>query len=282
LGQYIFCMPSIFEYLDYRLFLLDFYEARKKKHSYFSYRYMSGKIGLDAGYLVKILQGKLHIPEKYIDALCSLCRFSEKENAFFRTLINFNKAKSENQIKIHFEKLLSFKSPGKQRIEKFQYEYFRKWYYAAIRSLVGITRFSDDYESLSRMLTPAVSSRDVKKAIALLEKLKLIVKDESGCYTLSNAFVTTGESWRSLAIKDFQRETIRLAAESLDRHNKKERDISTATIAINKKDLFELKTKIADLRDSILKLAENSDDPDSVFQLNVQLYPLAHTKAKKS
>ena len=275
-------MQSIFDYLDYRLFLLDFYETQKKKHSFFSYRYMSGKIGLDAGYLVKILQGKLHLPEKYINTLCSFCKFSEKETAYFRTLINFNKAKSEAQIRIHFEKLMSFSSPGKQRIEKFQYEFYRKWYYTAIRSLIGICRFSDDIESLSRMLTPPVSSREVKKAVELLVKLDMIKKDGDGYYTLSNAFVTTGESWQSLAIRDFQRETIRLAGESLDRHHKKDRDISTVSVAVNKKDLPELKLRITEFRDAILKLAENSDDPDCVYQLNVQLFPMADTTVEKS
>ena len=275
-------MHSIFDYLDYRQYLLDFYENSKIKHSYFSYRYMSGKIGLDAGYLVKILQGKLHVPEKYIDAICTLCRFSDKENDYFRTLINFNKAKSEHQIKIHFEKLLSLKSPGKQQVVKFQYEYYRKWYYSAIRSLVGISRFSGDYESLARMLTPAVSPREVKKAVVLLEKLDLIRKDASGIYTLSNSFITTGQSWRSLAIKEFQHETIRLADESLDRHKKEDRDISTVTVAVNKKDLKELKARIAEFRDVILKLAEESDNADSVFQLNVQLFPMAQTMVDKS
>ncbi|MBN1758941.1 MAG: TIGR02147 family protein [Chitinispirillaceae bacterium] len=275
-------MQSIFDYLDYRLFLLDFYETQKKKHSFFSYRYMSGKIGLDAGYLVKILQGKLHLPEKYINTMCSFCKFSEKETAYFRTLINFNKAKSEAQIRIHFEKLMSFSSPGKQRIEKFQYEFYRKWYYTAIRSLIGIYRFSDDVESLSCMLTPPVSSREVKKAVELLVKLDMIKKDGDGYYTLSNAFVTTGESWQSLAIRDFQRETIRLAGESLDRHHKKDRDISTVSVAVNKKDLPELKLRITEFRDAILKLAENSDDPDCVYQLNVQLFPMADTTVEKS
>jgi uncharacterized protein (TIGR02147 family) len=275
-------MEPILDYMDYRLFLRDFYETQKKKYSYFSYRYISGKIGLDAGYLVKILQGKLHIPEKYIDSLCGLCKFSDKENDYFRTLISFNKAKSENQIKIHFEKLMSFKSPGKLRLQKYQYEYYSKWYYTAIRSLIGIVRFSGDNESLSRMLNPPVSPREVKKAVELLEQLGLIEKDPTGIYALTDTFVTTGESWRSLVVKDFQRETIRLAAESLDRHKKEDRDISTVTIAVNKKDLDELKARITEFRNAILKLAEDSNDPDSVFQLNVQLFPIAQTGTNKS
>jgi uncharacterized protein (TIGR02147 family) len=272
-------MPQLLDYLDYRLYLRDFHEAQKKENAYFSYRYISKKTGLDAGYVVKILQGKLHIPEKYIDGFCALCKFTGKESAFFRTLINFNKAKSESQVKFHFEKLLTFKNLGKERLEEFQYEYYHKWYYTAIRSLMGIIRFSGDYESLASLLTPRVSVPDVKKAVALLEKLKLIRKNRSGVYELCDTFVTTGASWRSLAIKDFQHETIRLAAESLDRHKKEERDISTVTVAINRKDLLEVKERISEFRDSILKFAGDSNEPDSVFQLNIQLFPMAQNKA---
>lgn len=275
-------MPLLFDYLDYRLYLRDFYDAQKKENPIFSYRFIGRKTGLDAGYLVKILQGKLHIPERYIDGFCLLCKFTEKEGDFFRTLINFNKAKSKAQIKGCFEKLLAFKAPGKQRLAEYQYEYYNKWYYTAIRSLIGIIQFTGDYASLASMLTPHVGAREVKKAVALLEKLALIKKDECGVYRLCDTFVTTGESWRSLAINEFQLETMRLAAESLDRHNKEDRDISTVTIAINRKDLVELKEHISGFRDTVLKLAGNSNGPDTVFQLNVQLFPLAQNKAGQS
>jgi uncharacterized protein (TIGR02147 family) len=274
-------MPHLLDYLDYRLYLRDFYEERKKENAYFSYRYMGKKTGLDAGYVVKILQGKLHIPERCIDGFCALCKFTGKEGAFFRTLINFNKAKSENQVKFHFEKLLNYKTLGKERLEEFQYEFYHKWYYSAIRSLIGIISFSGDYESLASLLTPRVSVPDVKKAVALLEKLKLVSKDRSGVYELCDTFVTTGGSWQSLAIKDFQRETIRLAAESLDRHKKDERDISTVTVAINRKDLYELKERISEFRDSILKFVGDSEGPDGVFQLNVQLFPVAYNQEEQ-
>ena len=165
--------------------------------------------------------------------------------------------------------------PGKQRLEKYQYEFYRKWYHTAIRSLIGIVPFYGDHATLADSLTPAVSVREVRKSVALLEKLELIRKDDTGRYVLSNTFITTGESWRSLVIKDFQRETMHLAEASIDRHPKGDRDVSTVTVAVNKKNLVELKSAIAEFRNSILKFSEESTDPDSVYQLNVQLFPMA-------
>lgn len=272
-------MTSLFDYLDYRTFLRDFYDAQKKENPYFSYRYIGRKIGLDPGYVVKIMQGKLHVPEKYIDGFCSLCKFSAKEKKFFRTLIDFNKAKTEDRIKQLFEKLLACKSLGKHSLDEFQYDYYHKWYHTAVRSLIGIVPFSGDFAALAAMLTPQVTVPDVKKSVALLEKLSLIRKEPSGVYALTDQFVTTGESWRMVAIRDFQRETINLAAESLDRHKKEDRDISTVTVAIDKEKLGELRERISEFRESILKLAGDSATPDCVYQLNVQLFPMASSKA---
>ena len=54
-------MPNIFEYFDYHKYLLDFYNERKKTEGFFSYRFMGQRLGIHAGYLVKVLQGKKNI-----------------------------------------------------------------------------------------------------------------------------------------------------------------------------------------------------------------------------
>jgi uncharacterized protein (TIGR02147 family) len=42
-------MPNIFTYYDYRVFLRDYIEEQKADHTYFSLRYISRKMGVDAG-----------------------------------------------------------------------------------------------------------------------------------------------------------------------------------------------------------------------------------------
>ena len=85
--------------------------------------------------------------------------------------------------------------------------------------------------------------------------------------------LTSGERWRSAAVKDFQKETINLSAQSLELHPKELRDISTVTVALSQKDLPEIRERIGKLRKSILTL-DNENEPDIVFQINVQVIPL--------
>ncbi len=272
---------NIFDYFDYRKYLKDYYENKKKQNFFFSYRYVGKKVELDPGYLVKVLQGKHHIAQKTISKFIKLCKMDENEGEYFENLVYFGKAKSEKQIKLYFEKLLSLKDAKTIKTEPNQYEYYQKWYYSAIRSLIGCIGFKGDYKSLAEKLSPKISVKETKKAIKLLEKLKFVKKQKDNTYTLTDTLITTGDEWHSIAIRQFQRETIHLAEESLTRHPKDIRDISTVTMGIHHEDLEEIKELLKEFRSSVMKFTEKSQNPDSVYQLNIQLIPLTAIKRNK-
>ena len=43
----------------------------------------------------------------------------------------------------------------------------------------------------------------------------------------------------------------------------------------------EMRQRIADFRKSIMLLAEEDQEPDEIFQLNIQLFPLTDTGSKE-
>ncbi len=266
-------MPQLPNYLDYRVFLKDYYEARKKSDSYFSYRYMARKLELDAGYIVKLLQEKVHIAEKSIPAICKLCKLSSRDSKYFETLVAFNKSKQQEQSRLLFEKLLSFKEVGAKTLRREQYEYYQKWYYTAIRAYIGCGTFTGDFVGLAKALSPAITVKQAEKAVMLLIRLGLVKKTKNS-FNVTERFITTGKHWHSLAVRTFQEEVIELARQSLQRHDKALRDISTVTVSIAPDDLPEIRDRIRDFRSSILKLAGDTEAADRVYQLNVQFFPL--------
>ncbi|MBF0432472.1 MAG: TIGR02147 family protein [Fibrobacteria bacterium] len=272
--------PNVFCYFDYRSFLKDFYEHQKSEKSFFSYRYIGQRVGMDNSFLIRVLQGVLHISNKKIDKFIKLCGFNEKEASYFESLVYFGKAKTAKESKLHFEKLLSFKEVSSKELDKNQYEFFQDWYYSAIWSLLNYYPFKGDYKELSEKLTFPITLRQAKKAVKLLEKLELIVKDEKGIYKVSDLNITTGEKWFSIAIRDYQKKMMRLAEESLDRFKKEERDISTLTMNISPDALSEINELTNQYRQSLKKLANSYPKANGVYQLNIQLFPL--TKAEKS
>lgn len=268
-------VPDVLDYLDYRQYLRDIYEWRKKRgDSFFSYRYIASRIGIDPGYLVKLLQGKVHLGESSIDPTIKLLALEGKAAAFFLQLVLFGKARSDRQIQEEFQKLMALKGVGARTLDEDRFAFYQSWVHSAIRALIGIIPFRGDCADLARRLSPAVTEEEAKASVELLERLELIHRNEEGHYELTERFVTTGDGWRSLAVRTFQGQTMDLAHASLERHAPEIRDISTVTVTLSREDMPELRERIAQFRQDILRLAREGRHQDAVYQFNVQLFPL--------
>ncbi len=266
--------PNVFEYLNYSTFLKDFYDHRKIHNIFFSYRYLGKALNLDAGFLVKVMQGKLALPEKCIAPLIKICGFEGREIEYFRELVHYGRAKTPKDIKLHFERLIAVRDLEPRKVEIAQYTFYQKWYHSAIHSLLLFHEFKGDFKALAAKMSPPISVKEAKESIHLLEDLGFIRKQENGKYVVQDARITTGEKWQSAAIRNFQEECLRLASESLTRHSKELRDISTVTMTLSSKNIEEVRARIKELRQSLLHLHSEGDDPDSVYQVNIQVFPL--------
>ena len=274
-------MISVFDYLDYRQYLRDFYVQQKKTASFFSYRYIGNKVGMDSSFLIKVLQGHLHIADDRIDKFTKICGFNEKEAAYFHALVHFNKAKTEKESKLYFEKMLSTNTAKSDKLGENQYEFFQKWYYSAVWSLLDGHPFHGDPKDLGLLLAPPINPKEAKAALKLLEDLKLIERKEDGEYRAVGLNLTTGKEWRSVAITQYQREMIKLAEESLERFRKEERDVSTLTMNIPEAAMPEIRELASEFRESLKKLVNSYTETDRVYQLNIQMFPLTKKRDRK-
>ena len=269
---------NLFDYLDYREFLRDFYLEQKRKRSNFSFRFLAQKTNIDPAHIARVFQLKRHLSEKSLVPFVQLCKFSEEEKKYFDRLVAFNMARTERQAKQAFEALISLSSVKSHALRSDQYTFYTKWYYTAVRALIAMRPFTaKDGGAIARMLSPRISTKEAREAVKLLLKLGLVYAGDEGILRCADTHITTGQRWRSIAAKTFQAETLRLAGESLDRHPKEVRDISTVTIGIKKDRMEEMRQRIADFRKSIMHLAEEDQGPDDIFQLNIQLFPLTDT-----
>ncbi len=267
-------MKSVKEYWEYRDYLKDFYSEKKRENPWFSLRYMGGRVSVDPSHLLKIFQRQRHIGNSLIDVFIMHCNLTGSDAEYFANLVRFNKAKSDRDCRIFYEKLLALKGSGARTLEKSQYEFYTKWYHSAVLTLLDFYPFSGDYAALAAKVSPPITESKAKKSIALLNKLGLIRKTSHGTYCLTNKIITTGDHGHSIAVKAFQEETMRLAMEALHRHPPEKRNISTVTITISEKKLDCINEIISQFRESLLRSAREEKDPDAVYQLNVQLFPL--------
>jgi uncharacterized protein (TIGR02147 family) len=276
-------MINIFEYMDYRQFLKDCYEEEKKQKPFFSYRYISAKVGLNPGYIVKLFQGKIQLGVKNIDAFADLFHITEKKREYFVELVHFGRAKNQNEIERRFERLHSIKGLQFRTVSDSIVDFYSKWYNMVIRSILSIYPFDGkDYRKLSSMLTPSITAADARESVKLLEKLKLIKQGKDGFYRPTEEFISTGEKWTSAKIREYQKKNMELAMVSLEAHPKKLRDISTVTMTFATKDMEALRERVRQFRQDLLLMSKEASEEDSVVQMNIQVFPVALLEGRKS
>ncbi len=275
-------MKKIYSYLDYRQFLNDYFSLKKEENSHYSLRMMGRLIEMDASYLAKLLSGKRHLSPRSMPKLCQYLKFDFGEAEYFETLVYFNKARSEEQKRTHFETLLTLRKPHTTSLEGYQYAFYKKWFYTALRNLLEFYPFyqGDDYSDLGAQLSPKITGSEAQEGIELLAQLNLVTLSEDNRYELTDSAITSGTSWSSLAIKDYQIETIELSRQSLDRHPKAVRDISTVTMNVSEDEFEKITEMLQKFRSSVINYVNESEHPDRVYQLNMQMIPLCQNGAE--
>jgi uncharacterized protein (TIGR02147 family) len=274
-------MSLLFDSLDYRTYLKESFDEIRKKKPWFSYRLIAQKLKIDAGQLVKILQAQRHISERLIPSFGTFLGLNKRELEYFTCLIRFNKAKSSSDTKLYFEKLMELKDLTLPTVNPSQDRFYQKWYYSVIRVLLAFCDFDGDYQKLGNQLSPPISAKEAQDAVQLLLDLGLIEKSDDGKFKVIDRFVTGGGSWKMLTVRHFQQQTIQLSERSLISDPPDVRDISSLTISIPQEDISSFRDLIAEFRKNILRRVMEDERPsDSVYQLNIQLIPVA--KVKKS
>jgi uncharacterized protein (TIGR02147 family) len=162
-----------------------------------------------------------------------------------------------------------------RKLESAQAEYHSHWYLPVIRELVRRPDFSSDPKWVARQLRPAISAAQAKRALELLCKLGLLEPNAEGRLMQTSEIVTTGPGPLGHHIFNFHHVMLERAAEALDSLPREERDVSCLTLCVSQAKLEELKQRVRDFRQELLRTAELDDSPERVVQINFQIFPLS-------
>ena len=78
---------SPLEFLDYREYLLAFFEYRKANAPWYSYKVFGDGVGLDQSQVFRILQKNLHISKRALPRFVEYLKLNEKEAIYFEKLV---------------------------------------------------------------------------------------------------------------------------------------------------------------------------------------------------
>jgi uncharacterized protein (TIGR02147 family) len=268
---------DVFRYLDYRAFLADLYRAQKRRG--LSYRAFSRRAGLGApNYLKLVIEGERNLTAAMARRFAEAAGLAGDAERYFCELVAFCQARSAADKATHHRRLLAFQRyRNAHRLDASHAEYHSAWYVPAIRELVTSRDFAEDPAWIARRLTPPIKASEAKRALAVLLKLGLVVRDETGRLRQSAVVLSTGPETSGLHIASYHTEMMKRAAAAIDLVPASERDISALTLCVGERGLARLKQRIQALRRELLELAEDERERCQVVQLNLQLFPLSNT-----
>jgi len=172
-------MQSIFEFIDYRQFLSEYYLNKKATSKYFSYRYFSQKIGLNSpSFLKAVIEGKRNLTRPMLERFCKALNFKEKESLYFKNLVFFNQAKTSAEKQEYYLALTSMVEGVRESLlNSDQFEVFSNWYIPVIRELVCLFDFKNDYSALASLTKPPIQPIEAKAAVELLLRLNMLERN---------------------------------------------------------------------------------------------------------
>jgi uncharacterized protein (TIGR02147 family) len=282
-------MTTVYDYTDFRKYLADYYAAKKAANPRFSYKLLANKGNFrNKGFVYNIVNGAKMLSKANVLKLSQALGHNKHETEYFEYLVAFNQAKSLKERTYYFERCNNLRGRGvgmskAQILRKDQYEFYSQWYHSAVRSLIDMHEFKDDYAWLARAVCPPISLKQARQSVRLLEDLGLIARGERGVYRLTSKSITTGPEVVSLGVTNFHIECTKLAARSIEEMPREKRNVTGLTLGISAPGYQRICEEIRTFQQKIMDIADQDANADRVYQLNFHLFPIsdATTERKK-
>ncbi|MCQ2101893.1 MAG: TIGR02147 family protein [Fibrobacter sp.] len=267
-------MKPIIEYQDYRRYMQDFYEERKKK-SAFTWREFSKIAGFSSpSYLKLVCDGKSSLSRVGLPRVANALGLTGFEYDYFELLVEFGNVKDDEKKKAIFAEMNRIAKEHKVRImDADTFAYYESSVNSIVRELAPLMPGALPNE-IAKKIKHDYSAQQVRDALSLLTKLGLLQESGENAYQQTDKALTSSSEAIPLAVRSMHREMADLAKESLDKVDASERNISGVTMGVDAETLARITEEVDICRRRIIALANECKSIDRVYRLNLQLFPL--------
>ncbi len=275
---------TIFNYTDYKLFLKDYYAFQKKQNRHFSYRYFAQKTGAAASVMKDIMSGRRNLTLPVMNKYAAAMKLSTRETKYFEVLVRFVNSKNNAEKNEAFTEMIRIRGrSGIKFLGEDHYEFFSKWYHSAIRELITLPEFKEDYDWIGARLNPQITPLQAKKSVEFMLSVGILQRDRKGRLAQKDAVISSEYEMASAALRNFHTQMVGLAQDAIEGTPRQLREISSVTLGLSEKCLHRIKERIRIFKEEILTMAvDDKSDSETVCQLNFQLFPLASPDNGKS
>jgi uncharacterized protein (TIGR02147 family) len=269
---------NVFEFADFRKFLEDHQAKRQAADRTFTRARFCKELGLPntRSFFNDIVKGTRHLSRNYVDRFTLALGLDEEEAQYFRVMVDFNQSENPRDREMLFDRLVSLNRTPSRFIKPEEYEFYRRWHHTTIFSLLDVIDFKGDHAALAKRVLPRITAAQARESIALLKKLGLIRRDESGAWKPASKTLDAGAYVRSALVQQYQLQCLELSKRAMLAEGPAPRNFSTVTLSVSKRGLGLIERKLQRFKSEARSIAHREAEPaDRVYQLNIQFFPQA-------
>lgn len=284
---------AISDYMDYRLFLADFYRLKRDSTKNlirpYNYALFSAAANIKSpNYLKMIIEGQRNLSDDMIQKFSKACSLNKSHGDEFKLLVLFNQSEDPADRNYALKKLSEYRVDQKLKHGELDRKVFDKvpnWIGWIIYALADQQGVSFEISELKNLLRGKASETEINHALEQLFTSGELVKDPvTGLVTKGQPKAATEEIPPAL-IRKLQMQLMYLGLESLYQDAPVEREFGSLTMSLTEKEFNDVKFKLRQLRKALHKensIARMAEKGERVYQLNLQLFPVSNaTKSDK-
>ena len=274
-------MKEIIEYTDYRKFIQDYYDERKRS-SAFSWHAFAQKAGFSSDvYLKYVCEGKKNLSVGSAGSVANAMGLVGFEYDYFVLMVSYAHAKNDEAKRAAFEERCALANAHKMRVlGSEEFDYFKSWKNSVIRELAPHMPGAKPLE-MARACKQKISAAEVSETLDFLVKAKLLKKDTSGNYHQTDKAIKMASADAvSVAARELQRQMGEFAIQSLGLPLS-ERVMSGYTLGLTDRAYERIKKEMEDFYRRVVAIATEEDETDRVYRLNLQLFPMSERLGTK-
>ena len=268
-------MKEIVEYTDYRKYIRDYYEERKRS-SVFSWQKFAQDAGFSSAVFLKyVCEGKKNLSLGSAGSVASAMGLAGYEQTYFVLMVSYAHAKSDKAKRAAFEERCALAKAHKMRVlGNDEFDYFKSWKNLVLRELAPHMPGAKPLE-MARACSPSITAAEVTETLNFLVKLKLLKRDRDGNYHQTDKTITMGDmDVVPVAARELQRQMGEFAIKAIDLPLS-ERTMSGFVLGLTERSYERIRKEMADFYRRIVAIATEDDETERVYRMNMQLFPLS-------
>ena len=266
-------MKSILEYKDYRLYLQDFYDERKRCGA-FSWREFCKIAGFSSpNYMKLVCMGQSKLSKIKSPNVAKAMGLVGYEEEYFKQLVAFCNATDDFSKK---EALLAMEKIAQEHkirvIDSETFQYYESWKYPVIRELAPMMPGANPRD-LAEECKEYVSAEEVRDILSFLVKAGFLKKEGDKTYSQTEQTVIGSKEALPIAIRAMHKEMANMASRAVDRYSTKERFFTGVTLGVTEDAYCRIIEELSTCCKKIVSIASEYKNLEQVYRVNFQLFP---------